>query len=130
MGMPGPFGSSSYSSYDKDRFCPRCDWKLAEVYHPNPTPSPPNPNPSSFSVMSIDRIGDLVVARVKYYGCTNYEGHKILVYRKDIFERCLRNGKLDPHFAETSGVSPVARFAPTNEGRKMAIIFATNMVDD
>tara|TARA_Y100000034_G_scaffold136607_1_gene214106 strand:- start:1063 stop:1305 length:243 start_codon:yes stop_codon:yes gene_type:complete len=80
--------------------------------------------------MNVARMKELVIARVKYHDCTNYEGHKILVYHREVFERCSANGKLDPHFAETGGVSPIARFAPTKEGWKMAMLFVQQIWDD
>lgn len=73
-----------------------------------------NPNPAVFTILTEKMIGKFLVLHVNYPNCTNFEGHKLMVYKgfknsKDLLR--LNNGKLDPHFSNKRG-SPIARFAP------------------
>lgn len=78
----------------------------------------PNPDPKNFEILEIYAFRNAHVLVVKYPNCTNFEGKKVLVYKgkyKELTER-------DPHFSK--GYSPIARFAPTREGQKLAIKLA------
>lgn len=86
--------------------------------------APPNPNPERFRIIRGDQVFGHLVVEIEYAGCTNFEGRKVLVFA-DITERELRREKIvDPHFSET-GLSPVARFEPTERGWRLARITAS-----
>jgi hypothetical protein len=78
----------------------------------------PNPNPLAYFVKKKLSFANATLLMVKYVGCTNFEGNKILVFQGDVTPA----GGLDPHFDET-GESPIARFKPTDEGLALAIKF-------
>ena len=86
--------------------------------------SSPNPDPRNFVLEKSGTIGDLAIAMFRFPGCTNYEGRKVLVYRKDVFIRCLADGIVDPHFCEKEEYCPLARFVPTEYGWELAQLFA------
>lgn len=77
----------------------------------------PNPNPSQYEIITKTYFRNATLLKVKYKGCTNFEGVKILVY----YGKFEPSGELDPHFAE--GVSPIARFKPTKVGFQLATKF-------
>ena len=88
----------------------------ATVYSP---PATPNPDPRNFQWVSHVEIAPFVVATILYRGCTTFEGLKVLVYKAPL--AAIKAQKhLDPHFQE-SGITPLARFAPTIEGIQAAI---------
>lgn len=99
-----------YSSFR--RSCARMDMPLAQR-------SPVDPDPDNFEVrwMCFGRDSGYTVAKVWYPGCTTYEGEKILVFVGDRTVELMKSLRLDPHFSG-DGLSPVARFAPTDEGRR------------
>lgn len=76
----------------------------------------PNPSPDNWELLEMYHGKNGYVLKVKYLGCTNFEGIKILVYRGTYIERIY----LDPHFTDV-GNSPIARFIPTSEGLQMAL---------
>ena len=81
-----------------------------------------NPNPKKFTLIE-DWISDKYhLMRVRYHGCTNYEGEKLLLYETKNFECVIADKEkgLDPHFCET-GVSPIARFKPDSRGLQLAL---------
>lgn len=77
-----------------------------------------NPNPLVFIIDKAERLGDYVIAKVVYPGCTNFEGNKILVWKGVDDVWLVGRVELDPHFTEESNL--VARFVPTEQGWKMA----------
>jgi len=79
----------------------------------------PNPSPENWLLLGKYYTRNGYVLKVKYYGCTNFEGVKLLVYRGPYIERKL----LDPHFSDDEA-SPIARFKPTDEGLQMALKLA------
>jgi len=84
-------------------------------------PFVPNPDPKDFLILKSEQIGKYLVVKVKYPGCTNYEGIKILVYRGVSLDKLILQNSLDPHFAANPNyISPIARFVPTDQGWKMA----------
>ena len=88
------------------------------VTDPNKAIMPSDPDPRLFHIISLKQFGEYTLAKVKYPNCTNYSGIKISLYRCAAEQ--LRNTKiLDPHFNET-GISPIARFVPTEAGYKLA----------
>lgn len=89
------------------------------------------PDPKSFKILKMYQhypfIANKPIAlKVKYKGCSNYKGVKILVYENtEQAEQLIREGSVDPHFLET-GISPLARFEPTEKGWSLAC----KLVDD
>ena len=81
----------------------------------------PNPSPDNWVLISKHYAKNGYVLKVKYYGCTNFEGVKILVYRGAFIDRKY----LDPHFSIDED-SPIARFKPTAEGLQMALELANS----
>jgi len=82
-----------------------------------------NPNPRDFKLIKAYFVNGYLLVMVKYNGCTNYEGNKILMYKGISVNDVLSAKKLDPHFCEDCEVSPMARFEPTDEGWDMALRF-------
>lgn len=88
--------------------------------------SPVNPDPNNYQI--IDKYeykcpkGTTYVALlIKYTGCTNFEGQKILVYQNCTLVDLLLQRELDPHFCDNQNhIYPIARFIPTFEGWEMA----------
>ena len=75
-----------------------------------------NPNPAIFTIEHEYTIGEYLILRVRYPGCTNFEGVKLMVYlgyasSKELLRAT--QGKLDPHF-QYDETAPFARFAPTD----------------
>jgi hypothetical protein len=84
-----------------------------------------NPNPKNFEIVRTDVEGGFVIAEVRYIGCTNYEGRKILMFRNNSLQSILDADSLDPHFCNNDEcISPFARFEPSPEGWDMAIVLA------
>ena len=84
----------------------------------NPSePTAVQPNPDVFEVRYVREIGEYYMSWVHYPNATNYEGNKVLVTTFDPRNRI----RLDPHFSPNSGI--VARFEPTTEGVKNAVVF-------
>lgn len=85
-----------------------------------------NPDPSRFTILDWAAFGLFLVLKVQYPDARNYEGIKIMVYEgfrdTEALRRAVSN-RLDPHFSE-SGVSPIARFEPTDAGWINASQFA------
>lgn len=87
-----------------------------------------NPSPDRYNIKDSKVIGRCLILEVNYPDATNFEGNKIMVYKGfsscgELLKAC--SGKLDPHFSK-SNVSPIARFAPTDEGRRLAEYVARN----
>ena len=82
----------------------------------------PNPSPSSYIVLEKSFYNHATFLKVKYIGCTNFEGIKLLVYKGHF----IPDGDLDPHFQE-NGNGPIARFEPTKEGWCLANSFAKRL---
>lgn len=57
--------------------------------YPPVNPPPPllvttaqaNPDPSKYEIISALKVGHYLIVEISYDNCTNYEGHKILVYK-------------------------------------------------
>lgn len=94
--------------------------------HDGPVAAPPNPDPKAFFIRRVAEHGDWRVVLVRYHGCTNFEGNKILVMSAAAFDQALKAGCLDPHFSE-SGPAPIARFEPSGQGWEWAIQFAKTL---
>ena len=95
----------------------------------------PNPNPNNFFILSWATYGNYCVLKVKYDGCTTFNGKKLLLCKrpaKEMIEKHTKSGifdtkeSLDPHLL--GGNHPViARFEPTEEGWKLARICAEEL---
>ncbi len=81
----------------------------------------PNPDPRKFKILEGGVNKDFTIIKVQYEGCTNYEGVKILVYKGHVLQELVNADGIDPHFCEGPHLSPIARFAPTEEGLKLAL---------
>ena len=82
-----------------------------------------DPNPKNFKVEKfLAAVGDYVVIKVHYPDALSFHGRTVLVYKDISYEDLCNAEVLDPHFSET-GLSPVARFRPTEEGIREAISF-------
>ena len=89
-----------------------------------PAPAP-NPNPKRWSLVSLWEFDRAHVILAKYLDCTNFEGNKIMVYKGKYKASEMR----DPHFA-VSDESPIARYKPTEEGLRLALICAAAIPAD
>jgi len=86
------------------------------------TASLPNPNPANYEIVRSKEIGPFVILEIRYPDCTNYEGHKILVFDSGASLEEMKKARwIDPHFCEDKRYSPIARFVPTLRGWEMAI---------
>jgi len=90
-----------------------------------------NIDPQSFRIMDLLCVGDYLIARIKYNGCTTCEGVKILLV-SDIDQKSFRNLKaIDPYFdGNNSDFKLIARFAPTEEGMNIARMLAKNLTEN
>lgn len=91
--------------------------------NPSPAAIAPNPDPSNWTLVDKKIFSNGYVLKVRYNGCTNYEGIKVMVYRGK-YKR--PTGFLDPHFSGDSD-SPVARFQPTAQGWADACEYAKKL---
>jgi hypothetical protein len=92
------------------------------AYKPAPKKTfAPDPDPFKFTITKSYSEGGLTLVRITYHGCTNYEGQKILLLRKDIGSLVALD-RLDPHFLDTDENGLLARFIPTNEGWELGLM--------
>ena len=81
---------------------------------------PGNPDPAKFEVLRSLQVGSALVVEIRYSGCTNYEGRKILVYFCTDLVALLKQAEktgIDPHFsARDDLITPFARLEPTPAG--------------
>lgn len=78
-----------------------------------------NPNPKNFRIEALIELENTYV-EVFYPDAKNYEGRKVMVYKGKVAEQIMKAAELDPHFSD-KGLSPIARFAPTTEGKFIAM---------
>lgn len=89
-------------------------------FRPSSASSDSQPSMKNHVIEQVFEYGRFVVVRVCYPHCTNYEGKKILVFL-DRTTKVLSAKYLDPHFTEdVGGLSPFARFEPTERGWEAA----------
>ncbi len=89
---------------------------------------PQMPDPNNYVVIKVadqlGRLGKWCAMFVKYRGCTNYEGNKILVFKDHYYDELKAQGLLDPHFSDSKEyIHPFARFEPTDAGWEAAKLF-------
>lgn len=112
MGMHKKSSNCSHPYWDKEEELPRLP--------PNNT----SPDPSHYTITFIHTVGKYVIVQIHYPDCTNFEGKKILVYKDVDSVKLLGAKHLDPHFCDSEDcLSPIARFVPTPEGLRMAVVF-------
>jgi hypothetical protein len=93
----------------------------------------PNPDPTNYRIIKGEDYGEFCIAEILYYGCTTFEGRKLLLLRCvtfDLVEKSphwkFSDKPLDPHLL--GGTHPVmARFEPTEEGWKLARLCAKEL---
>lgn len=78
-----------------------------------------NPNPKNFKIEKLVELEN-TYAEIFYPDAKNYEGKKVLVFRGQVAKQLLEATEIDPHFSE-SGLSPIARFAPTELGKWLGL---------
>lgn len=68
-------------------------------------PRPGNPDPRNFEVIRDFVQGDFIALEIRYPGCTNFEGRKILIIQNTRSQSLgfwwitnLLSGPIDPHF--------------------------------
>ena len=117
MGL-SPFKNSS-SSFDTPK-CDKCGRSNYVMPKP-PEPKLPNPDPNNYEVLAAVALRGHLAIELKYPDCTNYEGHKILVFKNTTIQELMLQKTIDPHFSNNKNFkSPFARFEPTKEGWKQA----------
>lgn len=88
-----------------------------------------NPKPSNFEILEAGVNKEFTIAKVRYPDCDNFEGLKILVYKGHVIKELVKQTELDPHFCNHGHLSPIARFAPTDEGLKLALNLTFNNIE-
>lgn len=84
-----------------------------------------HPNPSRYRITLVKEVGGFLIMKINYPDCTNYEGNKILVFHGVTLIDLMYQRDIDPHFFNDPNLkSPIARFAPTDEGWAMAVKLA------
>jgi len=76
-----------------------------------------NPDPYSYSIKAVEEYDNYYIALIKYFGCTTFDGHKLLLIDK----RKIKNDSLaiDPHLLGNEHFV-IARFEPNPDGWNMA----------
>ena len=86
----------------------------------------PNPDPKKFTIEAVSVAKNkrsIVVVEATFYGCTTFEGKKILVYEATLARFALPIAELDPHFT-TKDPSLLARFPASDQGLQDALDYA------
>jgi hypothetical protein len=87
----------------------------------------PNPNPGQWRFIRGLQYGKNCVVLVRYVGCTNFEGRKVLVFKNRTVGEIKATRYLDLPFSD-SDLSPIARLRPPDdEGWIYAQQLALNM---
>jgi len=89
------------------------------------TVTTPNPNPFKFELKNIYNSDKFMMLILNYPDATTYEGDKVLIFKREDESEVLQmiqDKDLDPHFLEDR-LSPIARFASSDEGIKCAFDF-------
>lgn len=80
-----------------------------------------NPDPYHFHIIQHYEENNILLLKVRYPGCSNYEGEKILLMRGTMSNFT----KLDPHFDKYSNL--IARFVPNAEGWNLGLMVLKNL---
>ena len=87
-----------------------------------------DPDPKNYYISQKIVIGEFLIMKIKYYGCVNYEGQKILVFENVRLSDIESQGWIDPHFSDSKkGIYPMARFEPKYKGWRRAIHFCETL---
>lgn len=81
-----------------------------------------DPDPRKFVIKLHTQVNGNLAILVNYPNCNNYEGNKIIVYKKTSYRQILKLKELDPHFTNKNNIKPFARFEPTKDGWAKALI--------
>ena len=124
MGIsPFRFSKSNLSSYSGEELR-----QLREVNAELNSRLSKNPHPDRYKIIRSKKIGNFLILDIKYDGCTNYEGRKVLVFKDTTLNDLKVQKLIDPHFSDEGGYRhPVARFVPTPYGWNMAKAVAEAM---
>ncbi len=87
------------------------------------------PDARRFVIVENIVIGSYVILKLKYEGCTNYNGYKISVYEKLELDNHKFSDGLDPHFLDDGRLCPIARFEPTVKGMHWARMLVEVLVN-
>jgi len=88
----------------------------------------PNPDPSNYRIKRSRSLRGNLLIEIRYPDCTNYEGNKILLYRRTTLKQLKKQKHIDPHFARNKKFkSPVARFEPTKRGWAMGLVMLSKI---
>jgi hypothetical protein len=108
-----PFRFSSSQTPDCKGNCNKCNCHEQS----QPSPSFPNPDPLRYEILKNVSKKDLLLIKIRYLDCVNYEGNKILLYKNVTLDQLKAQKYIDPHFSESKNYhSPIARFEPTEFG--------------
>lgn len=90
---------------------------MNETFFKECTNKPINkPNcPTNWQIISKIAYNNVYILKVKFEGCPNFGGNKILMYKGKFKNR----EYLDPHSNDNDD-SPIARFKPNEEGMELA----------
>lgn len=82
------------------------------------------PEPNNFKILKCENIGNYLIALINFPNCTTFGGNKVCVYENVPKKEFESLKEIDPHFLNTSRLSPIARFRGDEDGYKNAQIFA------
>lgn len=84
-----------------------------------------NPDPNNYNVLDVQECNGYLIVELEYLDCTNFEGRKLLVFDKGVTAaKLMMQRSIDPHFGvNPKFVHPIARFEPTDKGKKHAQAF-------
>jgi len=71
-----------------------------------------------------------ICSEVRYPDCTTFEGLKAMVFKGKVAKELLAAKEIDPHFDDKGGLSPMARFEPTEYGKWLGVQLATRMPEE
>ena len=88
------------------------------------TNTSPMANAFNFKILNfaILKGDDYIALRVHYPDATEFNGIKIMIYKKELYNWLKQTNKLDPHFLNNN-TSPIARFPGNDIGWDMALNF-------
>lgn len=111
MHIPGSTRSADYAAeYARDQV-KALEKQMQEIKEKNP-------QPDKWEYIQHYVAGEYIALELKYIGCTNYEGRKILVCRCKERDFMFKKPNIDPHFCDkpNNTIHPIARFEPTKSG--------------
>lgn len=83
------------------------------------------PRPHDYKILNHAEVNGHLILELQYEHAVNYEGRKILVFDRGVTAiDLLQQRWIDPHFLDSKdAIYPIARFEPTERGRKWAESF-------